>query len=828
MFTQKLLFDQITEPQTAQEVQALLDRLRTTQIELELQNETLRESHRALEAERARYADLYNRAPVGYFTLNAADWVLEANDTACTLLGLTRPQLLKKTFTDFIDPEHSDRFYLLRQEINLNELPQHCELRVVKLTDKKRWVALDVCMVKVEPDQVYLRIAMSDISLQKEGEKHRLNDAFSLAVLNSIVDLVVVLNREGVIVAVNENWRRFAIDNGIEPGQPAPYTQIGANYLSACKNSSLNDLAPDEKASSVYAGISMVLDGSLATFSLEYTCHSPTEKRWFHMVATPLHAESASVVITHKDITQRKLAQEQIKLLSSVFTFANEGIVITDKNATILEVNEAFTRISGYTREDALQQNSRLRSSGLHPLAFYQTLWRELLDQDFWTGEIWNKRKNGEVYAEFLTIKAIKDDHGLTSHYMAIFRDISAEKNIAIELELKNTALTLSTAEANKANQAKSEFLSSMSHELRTPMNAILGFAQLLESGPTELTLTQKRCTDQILSGGWYLLDLINEILDLAHLESGKLKLSLDPVSLKEVILECVSMVEELAHKKGIRLHVHDIEMPLVVLGDRTRLKQVLINLITNAIKYNTPKGSVTIICTHHENDLIGIRILDTGDGLSPSQMAHLFEPFNRLGQEQSDMEGTGIGLVMSQRLVELMGGTMQVESTLGQGSEFSIKLAQAVQTPDKLLYLDSSFQLIKSPSAILALQSLLYVEDNLANLLLVEMLMERRPEIKFMTAMNAIDGIRLAREHKPSVILMDINLPGISGIKALELLRGELTTAHIPVIALSANCMPTDIERGLQAGFFSYLTKPINVNEFMVTLDAALNFNTP
>ena len=220
MFTQKLLFDQITEPKSGQEMQALLDRLRTTQIELELQNETLRESHLALEAERARYANLYNRAPVGYFTLNEADWVLEANDTACTLLGLTRPQLLQKTFTDFIDPEHSDRFYLLRQEIHLNELPQHCELRVVKQTDQKRWVALDVSLVKVEPGQVNLRIAMIDISLQKEGEKHRLNDAFSLAVLNSMVDEVAVINGQGVIVAVNENWHRFAIDNGTESCKP--------------------------------------------------------------------------------------------------------------------------------------------------------------------------------------------------------------------------------------------------------------------------------------------------------------------------------------------------------------------------------------------------------------------------------------------------------------------------------------------------------------------------------------------------------------------------------------------------------------------------------
>jgi PAS domain S-box-containing protein len=220
--TQTLLFDQITKPKSAEELEALLERLRITQIELERQNESLRESHTELEAERARYADLYNRAPVAYFTLNEADLVLEANDTACTLLGLTRPKLLQKTFTNFIDPEHSDRFYLLCQQLNLNEQPQHCELRVVKQNDRKRWVALNVATVKVETGQVNLRIAMSDISSQKEGEKHRLNDAFSLAILDAVVDGVAVLNRDGVIVATNENWRRFAIHNGTEPGTPPP------------------------------------------------------------------------------------------------------------------------------------------------------------------------------------------------------------------------------------------------------------------------------------------------------------------------------------------------------------------------------------------------------------------------------------------------------------------------------------------------------------------------------------------------------------------------------------------------------------------------------
>jgi CheY-like chemotaxis protein/two-component sensor histidine kinase len=387
-----------------------------------------------------------------------------------------------------------------------------------------------------------------------------------------------------------------------------------------------------------------------------------------------------------------------------------------------------------------------------------------------------------------------------------------------VELEL-NQAM----AAAEKANLAKSDFLSSMSHELRTPLSAILGFAQLIDSGSPSPTTSQKRSVDQILKAGWYLLDLINEILDLALIESGKLSLSLEPISLTEVVRECHAMIEPQAQKRDIRMTFPQFKFPYFVKADQTRLKQVLINLLSNAVKYNKVGGTVVVDCTTSTPGRIRIGVEDTGEGLTPDKTTQLFQPFNRLGKEAGSEEGTGIGLMVSKRLVELMGGAIGVESTVGKGSVFWIELnltaeprtAAAELTPVARAHIQVDAQL----------RTLLYVEDNPANLMLVEDLIARRPDIRLLSAMDGNRGIEIAHASRPDVILMDINLPGISGIQALKTLRADSATAHIPVIALSANAIPRDIERGLEAGFFRYLTKPIKVNEFLDTLDVALKF---
>jgi len=364
-----------------------------------------------------------------------------------------------------------------------------------------------------------------------------------------------------------------------------------------------------------------------------------------------------------------------------------------------------------------------------------------------------------------------------------------------------------------------------MSHELRTPLSAILGFAQLMESGSPLPTVSQKRSIDQILKAGWYLLELINEILDLAQIESGKLSLSPEPISLAEIMDECQAMIEPQAKKRDIRMTFPELKFRYFVKADRTRVKQVLINLLFNAVKYNKVGGAVVVDCTASTAERIRISVKDTGEGLTPDKLTQLFQPFNRLGKETGIEEGTGIGLMVSKRLVELMKGEIGVESTVGVGSVFWIELNLTAE-PQRAAGAAKSTAIAQAQAqADAQLRTLLYVEDNPANLMLVEDLIARRPDIRLLSAADGNRGIEIANASRPDVILMDINLPGISGVQALKILRADPATAHIPVIALSANAIPRDIEKGLEAGFFRYLTKPIKVNEFMDTLDVALKF---
>jgi signal transduction histidine kinase/ActR/RegA family two-component response regulator len=391
------------------------------------------------------------------------------------------------------------------------------------------------------------------------------------------------------------------------------------------------------------------------------------------------------------------------------------------------------------------------------------------------------------------------------------------------QLEATNAELATAKVAAEQASQAKSTFLSNMSHELRTPLNAILGFAQLLQSQPNDLAPEKvETYTSHILKAGDHLLVLINEILDLAKIESGAVSLSMEPVSMAELFQGCQLLVGPMAEKRRIALEF-PAHASCFVYADRTRLKQVLLNLLSNAIKYNREAGKVEVRLSDAADSCIRISVHDTGAGLTAAQVEQLFQPFNRLGQEAGTEEGTGIGLVVTQRLIQLMGGRLGVNSTPGRGSEFWIELSgvdgvHAAEPPE--VRAGSRPQ----PAAGGATRHVvLYVEDNPVNLRLVEEMMGLRPDVHLLTAADGSLGIELARAHRPDVILLDINLPGMSGTEVLKFLQQNEDTREIPVIAVSANAMPKDIERGLALGFFRYLTKPIRVMELLGMLDEAL-----
>ena len=381
----------------------------------------------------------------------------------------------------------------------------------------------------------------------------------------------------------------------------------------------------------------------------------------------------------------------------------------------------------------------------------------------------------------------------------------------------RTTDLTAAKDEADRANRAKSEFLSNMSHELRTPMNAILGFGQLLEYDET-LSDENKDNVHEILKAGAHLLELINEVLDLAKIEAGHIDLSLEPVEVCPIVAECLSLVNALANKRGIKLSHKGLE-GMSVRADRTRLKQALLNLISNAIKYNREGGSVHIEMQTAATDRLCIRVTDTGSGIPDARLAELFLPFNRLDAENSGIEGTGIGLTITRRIVEMMGGTVDVKSEVGVGSTFWIELPLESMRCDH----DSNGVAAESNtpvSCIEAIQQLvLYIEDNPANLKLVAQILGRLKHIHLLTAHTPELGIELALARRPDLILLDINMPHMDGYQVMEILKSDANLKDIPVIAVTANAMDRDIERGMAAGFVDYLTKPLNIEHFLKTI---------
>jgi PAS domain S-box-containing protein len=551
-----------------------------------------------------------------------------------------------------------------------------------------------------------------------------------------------------------------------------------------------------------------------------------------------------------RDITARKLAEEALRkagaLQNAIFNSANFSSIATDAQGVIQIFNVGAERMLGYSAVEVMNKITPAEiSDPQEVIARAKTLSREL-DTEITPGfealvfkasrgiediyELTYIRKDGSRFPAVVSVTALRDDDNAIIGYLLIGTDNTARMRVEAErarldqvLQDKNIELESARAVADKANLAKSDFLSSMSHELRSPLNAILGFAQLMDSGTPAPTPAQKASIEQILRAGWYLLELINEILDLALIESGKLSMSMEPISLPEVLLDCQTMIEPQAHKRGIQMRFPQFDSACFVDADRTRLKQVVVNLLTNAIKYNRLNGTVELTYVVDAFAHLRITVRDTGEGLSPHKLAQLFQPFNRLGQEASAEEGTGIGLVVSKRLVELMGGTIGAHSRLGVGSEFWVELNLA-QPPQ--LSADAHETLALQTASVhsgTGVRTLLYVEDNQANMDLVAQLIARRPDMRLLSATDGMRGVAMARTHLPDVILMDINLPGISGIQALKILHEDPATRHIPVLALSANAMPRDIDRGIEAGFFRYLTKPIKIGEFMEALDVGL-----
>ncbi len=509
-------------------------------------------------------------------------------------------------------------------------------------------------------------------------------------------------------------------------------------------------------------------------------------------------------------ISAEKSLEQSRQTLEEFFENASIGLLLIGPDGTILRANRMELETMGYSAEEYVGKdyftfNTDPETSRelLHLVANGKSL-------DSYETQV--KCADGTIKTINLSCNALKNERDDVVHARCFTRDITALK----EAEAAERA----RLEAERASSAKSEFLSRMSHELRTPMNAILGFAQLLQMD--ELEDEQQESVGQIRTAGEHLLRLINEVLDISRIEAGALSISLEPVCFQEVASEVKSLIQPLANQRQIAVSLQVSEVDAThVLADRQRLCQVILNLVSNAVKYNRRGGTVSICGESLADSSLRIKVTDTGSGIPESRVHQIFQPFERLGAEETGIEGTGLGLALSKRLVEAMGGSIGF-TTGNDGTTFYVDLPL---TASPLLSIGhAAFEPIAEMKDFEARpKSVLLIEDNLSNVRLMEKILSGRPHVKLVVAMQGTLGFDLAVEHLPDMIFLDLNLPDCHGFDLLKRLKALKETTDIPVVVVSADATQAQVSKLLQAGAIKYLTKPLNVRELLSTLDEIL-----
>lgn len=513
-----------------------------------------------------------------------------------------------------------------------------------------------------------------------------------------------------------------------------------------------------------------------------------------------------------RDITERKRAERELaeshSLINAVVESTNDAVFVKDLEGRYKLINPAGARFLGHPAEKIVG-------------------WKddEIFPAESVIGTIAHDREVIEANAS-RTYEDTSNLHGATRTFLStkspycneqghlvgivgIARDITERKR-------NEEALEAAKNEAEKANRAKSEFLSRMSHELRTPLNAIIGFSQLLER--SQLTPGDRERIGYVHRAGRHLLALINEVLEISRIEAGHLELSLEPVSVFEVLREVAEIVRPLADQRSIGLAISLAEdQKLWVKADRQRLQQVLMNLVANAVKYNRDRGTVTLRCSANEKDCVRIMVVDSGHGIPEEKRDRLFVPFERLGAEHSAVQGTGLGLALSKSFAEAMGGRLGVESKVGEGSTFWIDLPAGEGSTHPSVILEGVRPLALNTTAPI---TLLYIEDNASNLTLIEHIVALQPQLKLISSINGELGLELARRHRPDLILLDVHLPDINGDEVLRRLLADSSTRDIPVVVLSADATNRQVQRLREAGAREYLTKPLDVKRLLEVID--------
>ncbi|MEW5990055.1 MAG: ATP-binding protein [Chloroflexota bacterium] len=511
--------------------------------------------------------------------------------------------------------------------------------------------------------------------------------------------------------------------------------------------------------------------------------------------------------IAAADRELRRLTAE----LERFFSLSSDMFGVFNLDGTFRRVNDAWRTVLGYEPDelvgrpflDLVHEDDRVRT-----IAEFERATREGTT----TTRFENRYRHADGSYRWLdwTGRLVP---GESVHYSAA-RDVTERKEVDAALDSARRA-------AESANRAKSEFLSRMSHELRTPLNAVLGFAQLLQAD--DLTPDQQESVAYIIRAGRHLLELINEVLDISRIEAGEMTISPEPVAVGDLVVEVVGLVTPLATATSVTIDGGAATCDTHVMADRQRLRQVLLNILSNAVKYNRDGGTASVRCSHLDGRH-RIAISDTGFGIPADQFERLFAPFDRLGADRSSIEGTGMGLALSKGLVEAMGGSIGVESEVGRGSTFWIELEEAAGQLEALETSATAMATRSGPGSGQPTRLVLYIEDNLSNLRLIERILARHPDVELVSATTGELGLELATSRRPDVILLDLHLPDLPGRDVLRRLRSRPATRSIPVIVISADATRSQVGRLMRDGVAGYLTKPIDVAAFMTLVDRTLN----
>ena len=518
------------------------------------------------------------------------------------------------------------------------------------------------------------------------------------------------------------------------------------------------------------------------------------------------------------EVAERQRTEEALRAseqqLRAILDTARVGIVKTDLNGRILKPNPAYGRMLGYGDTELMaltvgqitHPDDRIEDAKL-----LDAMRRG--DSDVYRREKRYLAKDGHVVHALITVALLRDAEGRPQSTVGVIEDIGEHLRLAEAERARETA--------ESSNRAKSEFVSRMSHELRTPLNAMLGFAQLLSlDRKPALAEHQRTWAAQIQQAGWHLLHMINDTLDLSRIESGMLKLEPVTLELEPMVIAALAMVEPAAEKRGLQIEHRLDRRARAVMGDETRIKQILTNLLSNAVKYNVDGGSISVRSRLTESQVVEIVVSDTGLGMTRAQMDELFQPYNRLGRERTAVEGTGIGLVISRRLAELMGGSLRAQSVAGEGSTFILTLPRAPEL-DGDAPRDSD---LPTHPANYRQRLVHYIEDNETNIEVMRGMLLRRPQVRLSVSMNGLDGLAAVRLHRPSLILLDMHLPDIDGLELLRHLKDDDNLGSVPVVVVSADATAAHIEAALTAGAAHYVTKPVNLANFLAILDELLD----